>query len=49
MTDWPDCPECETDVFVSGCRGRSVDWRCHLCGQLFDDDDHKLVVGGTPA
>ena len=33
--DYPDCPECETDVFVGRDSGTS-DYRCHSCGATFD-------------
>jgi len=33
--DYPDCPECETDVFVDGCSNLH-DYRCHSCGRAFD-------------
>lgn len=47
MTDYPDCSDCETDLFVAGCRGRSVDWRCHRCGRTFDDEHDGPVVPGV--
>lgn len=35
-TDYPECPECESDVFVSGRQGKAVGhYRCHLCAVNF--------------
>lgn len=33
----PDCPDCETDLFVEGCAGKDDDtYRCHFCGWRSD-------------
>jgi len=44
MTDPPDCPDCGTDVFVWSSRG-CVDWRCRLCGWMFNDEQRTLQSG----
>jgi ribosomal protein L37AE/L43A len=33
----PDCPDCETDVFVIGSEDGMIDWRCLACGRTFHD------------
>lgn len=33
--NYPDCPECETDVFVEGYSGTDSHV-CHSCGETFD-------------
>lgn len=35
--NYPDCPECETDVFVDAC-STLHDYRCNSCGGTFDAD-----------
>lgn len=31
--EYPDCPECETDVFVDRLNGKSDGaYHCHFCG-----------------
>lgn len=37
--DYPDCPECDSDVFVAGRAGRPEgEYRCHACGTLFETE-----------
>jgi hypothetical protein len=31
-TDAPECPECETDVFVGAAEGRAAGYVCWCCG-----------------
>jgi len=33
--NYPDCPECETDIFVDGYSGLT-DYVCRSCGLTFD-------------
>ena len=36
--DYPDCPECDSDVFVAtGTGGGPEAYRCELCGERFDE------------
>jgi hypothetical protein len=37
----PDCPECETNIWVGADRGRDGERRCYRCGwtSAFDADD----------
>jgi len=48
--DQPECPHCDTDLLVSGCRGRGPGaWRCHGCSLPLDEDGNLLLdpeVGG---
>jgi len=37
--EYPDCPNCETDVFVEGANSDIEDWQCHFCGAVWSDDD----------
>lgn len=32
----PDCPTCETDVFVGRREGCAQAWHCWHCGEIFD-------------
>jgi predicted RNA-binding Zn-ribbon protein involved in translation (DUF1610 family) len=34
---YPDCPDCETDVFVGGTQSTQFDapYECHFCGTRF--------------
>ena len=41
--DYPDCPECETDVFVDATSSLH-DYRCQLCDLTFDAD--RAVTDG---
>ena len=35
--DYPDCPDCGSDVFVATATGGGeADYRCELCGERFD-------------
>lgn len=48
--EWPDCPDCESNVYVSASRrgGRGEvdgDFECHLCGLKFDDARWKRRAG----
>jgi hypothetical protein len=36
MTDWPDCPDCGTDVFVSGAHSYLHDYQCYACDEKFE-------------
>jgi len=36
---YPDCPHCGTEIYVSGSPRRRIDWVCYNCGSHFDDDD----------
>jgi len=41
--DQPECPHCETDLLVSGSRGRGAGtWHCHGC-------ETALTADGEPA
>lgn len=31
MSEVPDCPECDSDVYVDQLHAGSRDWRCWLC------------------
>lgn len=33
--DFPDCPDCETDVFVSGARVNAYKYVCNYCHEKF--------------
>jgi hypothetical protein len=45
--DLPDCPECETDVFVSGQCSRA-DHQCEFCGALIGDRVDTSIYGTRP-
>lgn len=32
----PDCPDCESDVFVDRAHANDIDYVCHLCDTRFD-------------
>jgi len=34
----PECPKCETDVMVDGCKLDRYDYICRACGFLFSVD-----------
>lgn len=36
LTAFPDCPECETNLMVSGLEGRREGWRCWFCMRRFE-------------
>jgi len=31
----PDCPECESAMFVEGYKGKA-DWTCQYCGEVWN-------------
>ena len=33
----PECPNCETDLLVTGAGNRHQRWQCHGCGERFGD------------
>lgn len=33
LDEYPDCQECETDLFVTRAKSNDSDWRCHNCGR----------------
>jgi len=45
--NYPDCPECETDVFVDGCSCLN-DYRCNSCGRTFDAEAVASADGRRP-
>jgi len=52
MSDWPAeteyplCPDCETDRWVEGCP-QAADWQCLDCGRQFDGDETSPVPWGA--
>ena len=39
--EYPDCPDCASDVFVDGSRRRHYDYRCNFCGLRFNSDNEE--------
>lgn len=36
--DYPDCPECDSEVFVSGTTQGPTRYKCHLCDVRFTEN-----------
>lgn len=34
--DYPDCPDCESDVLVGGTSSNHDQYECHGCGTVFE-------------
>jgi tRNA(Ile2) C34 agmatinyltransferase TiaS len=45
-TEYPLCPDCETDRWVEGCP-QAADWQCLDCGRQFDGDETSPVPWGA--
>lgn len=39
--DYPECPSCETDVFVDKTASNRDTFRCNFCGERFEGEDPR--------
>jgi tRNA(Ile2) C34 agmatinyltransferase TiaS len=39
LSEWPACPDCETDLPVVGNRSHASDYRCLRCDLEFDAEE----------
>jgi transposase-like protein len=37
--DWPDCPECDSEIFVEYSPSPFTDFICHDCGEDWEAEE----------